>query len=159
MRAINCYAQLRLPRETRPYIMQGQRLRQTTCSLHWQAITPAVKRPVPELHLAVQCEYVPRHHVVENGSKYSFIRSGEISVVKLFLSEWSVPQVVMPISLEQWRSSVGSNNAARSHVIEKHLGKKSPKNLLGYFLQFLMALFSQGFTKGKTKAALLHTCM
>ena len=29
MRAINCYAQLRLPRETRPYIMQGQRLRQT----------------------------------------------------------------------------------------------------------------------------------
>ena len=30
MRAINCYAQLRLPRETRPYIMQGQRLRQTS---------------------------------------------------------------------------------------------------------------------------------
>ena len=26
MRAINCYAQLRLPRKTRPYIMQGQRL-------------------------------------------------------------------------------------------------------------------------------------
>ena len=65
----------------------------------------------------------------------------------------------MPVSLEQWRSSVGSNN---SHVIEKHLGKKSPKNLLGQFLQFLLALFFLGITNnkgGKTKAALLHTCM
>ena len=30
MHKINCYAQLRLPRKTRPYIMQGQRPRQTT---------------------------------------------------------------------------------------------------------------------------------
>ena len=63
----------------------------------------------------------------------------------------------MPVSMEQWRASVGSNNAARSHVLAKCVGKKSPKTLLGRFLLFLFALFSQGAglvtNKGKTKAA------
>ena len=90
------------------------------------------------------------------------VRSVGGGVVKLLLSDWGVSQVVMPVSLEQWRSSVGSNNAARSHVIEKHLGKKSPKNLFGQYLQFLLALFFLGITNnkgGKTKTALLHRCM
>ena len=42
MRAINCYAQLRLPRETRSYIVQGQRLRQTK-SLHSPSEAPTLR--------------------------------------------------------------------------------------------------------------------
>ena len=61
----------------------------------------------------------------------------------------------MPVSLEQWRASVGSNNAAHSHVLAKCTGKKSPKGLFGQFLLFLMALFSPGAgldtNKGKTR--------
>ena len=60
----------------------------------------------------------------------------------------------MPVSLEQWRASVGSNNAARSHVLARCTGKKSPKSLLGQLLLFLLTLFSPGAgldnNKGKT---------
>ena len=66
----------------------------------------------------------------------------------------------MPVSLEQWRASVGSNNAARSHVLAKCTGKKSPKGLFDQFLLFLMALFSPGvgldINKGKTRQLIMY---
>ena len=47
----------------------------------------------------------------------------------------------MPISAEQWRASVGGNNAARSHVLRKSLRQKFPrKNLLSQILSFLTTL-------------------
>ena len=68
----------------------------------------------------------------------------------------------MPVSMEQWRASVGSNNAARSHVLAKCTGKKHPKTLLGQFLLFLFTLFSQGTglvtNKGKTKGSYNILC-
>ena len=56
----------------------------------------------------------------------------------------------MPVSLEQWRASVGSNNAARSHVLAKCTGKKSPKGLFGQFLLFLLVgvVSQQAYIKG-----------
>jgi hypothetical protein len=48
----------------------------------------------------------------------------------------------MPISMEQWRATVGSNNASRSHVLGKSIKRKSPKDLLSHFLSFLMTLFT-----------------
>ena len=50
----------------------------------------------------------------------------------------------MPISAEQWRASVGSNNAALSHVLRKSVFKKSPKSFFGQFLALLLALFDPG---------------
>ena len=50
----------------------------------------------------------------------------------------------MPICMEQWRTSVGCNNAARSTVLAKCTGKKTPKSFFGQFLTFLLALFSPG---------------
>lgn len=50
----------------------------------------------------------------------------------------------MPVSLEQWRASVGNNNAARSSVLRKRAGKKSPKGLIDQFFTFLLVLFSSG---------------
>ena len=48
----------------------------------------------------------------------------------------------MPISMEQWRVGVGSNNAARSRVMERSMRKRSPKSLLSQFLSLLMTLFA-----------------
>ena len=66
-------------------------------------------------------------------------------------------QPVMPISLEQWRASVGSNNAAHSHVLAKCVGKKPPVGLLGQYLLFLAALFAPGvqLATGKTKTGIV----
>ena len=66
----------------------------------------------------------------------------------------------MPVSMEQWRASVGSNNTARSHVLAKFVGKTAPKGFLGQFLLFLFALFSPGAgpvtNKGKTETAIVY---
>ena len=48
----------------------------------------------------------------------------------------------MPISMEQWRAGVGSNNAARSRVMGRCIRKRSPKCLLSQFLSLLMTLFA-----------------
>ena len=60
--------------------------------------------------------------------------------------------------MEEWRASVGSNNAARSHVLAKFAGKTAPKGIFGQFLLFLFALFSPGAgpvtNKGKTETAI-----
>ena len=46
----------------------------------------------------------------------------------------------MPISMEQWRASVGSNNAAHSHVLRKFgRKKKSPESLLSQIMSLLVA--------------------
>ena len=50
----------------------------------------------------------------------------------------------MPVSLEQWRASVGLNNAARSHALSKLSGKRPPKDLLSQLLSFLFTLFAGG---------------
>lgn len=67
------------------------------------------------------------------------------------------PQV-MPISMEQWRASVGRNNAARTNVLAKNTEKKISKHLLGQFMLFLLTLFCQGVglvtSKGKTETAI-----
>ena len=53
---------------------------------------------------------------------------------------------------------MGSNNAARSHVLAKCVGKTVPKGIFGQFLLFLFALFSPGAgpvtNKGKTEKLL-----
>ena len=55
---------------------------------------------------------------------------------------------------------MGSNNAARSHVLAKCVGKTAPKGFLGQFLLFLFALFSPGAgpvtNKGKTETAIVY---
>ena len=48
----------------------------------------------------------------------------------------------MPISMEQWRAGVGSNNAARSRVMRRCMRKRSPKNLLSQFLSLLVTMFA-----------------
>ena len=52
---------------------------------------------------------------------------------------------IMPVGLEQWRASVGSNNAARSHVLPRTTGKRSSKGLLlDQFLSFFVILLTPG---------------
>jgi hypothetical protein len=51
---------------------------------------------------------------------------------------------VMPISAEQWRGSVGGNNAGRSRVLGKCTRGNAPNSLFGQFLLFLTTLFSPG---------------
>ncbi len=46
----------------------------------------------------------------------------------------------MPVSLEQWRAGVGSNNAARSYALKRRLQGKN-QTLLSQFLA-LVALFT-----------------
>ena len=51
----------------------------------------------------------------------------------------------MPVSLEQWRASVGANNSARSHMLKKCWGsKRAPKNLLDHLMLCLVSLFTLG---------------
>jgi hypothetical protein len=52
--------------------------------------------------------------------------------------------VVMPISMEQWRATVGSNNATHSHLLGKFIRKRSPRDLVSQFLSFIMTLFNPG---------------
>ena len=50
----------------------------------------------------------------------------------------------MPVSLEQWRASVGSLNASRSHSLRrKYGGKRAPKTLWDQLLSLLLALVVQ----------------
>ena len=61
----------------------------------------------------------------------------------------------MPISMEQWRAGVGSNNAARSRVMGRSMRKMSPKSLLSQFLSLLMMLFAPWVglvTEGKARS-------
>ena len=54
---------------------------------------------------------------------------------------WFFVKLGMPISAEQWRASVGGNNAAHSHALRKSLRRKFPcKSLLSQILSFLMTL-------------------
>ena len=54
----------------------------------------------------------------------------------------------MPISTEQWRASVGSNNAAKARVFSKIMKYSSHKcssgswSFLGQFLKYILALFT-----------------
>ena len=62
----------------------------------------------------------------------------------------------MPISMEQWRAGVGSNNAARSRVLGRYImRKRSPKSPLSQFLSLLMMLFAPWVglvTEGKARS-------
>ena len=64
----------------------------------------------------------------------------------------------MPVSLEQWRASLGSNNNAPcSHMLAKCAGRKRAPR--GVFVLFLVALFSRGglvTNKGKTETAVVY---
>ena len=52
---------------------------------------------------------------------------------------------IMPVGLEQWRASMGSNNAACSHVLARSTGKRSSKGLLlDQLLYFIMTLLTPG---------------
>ena len=48
----------------------------------------------------------------------------------------------MPISMEQWRASVGSNNAARARVSSKTMNKCSSGSFLSQLLTYILALFT-----------------
>ena len=49
----------------------------------------------------------------------------------------------MPVSMEQWRASVGANNSASSNILQKYWGsKRAPKNLLDDLIVYLMSLFT-----------------
>ena len=50
----------------------------------------------------------------------------------------------MPVGLEEWRASVGSNNAARSHALGKLMRRKNPRNFLCQFISYLVALLTEG---------------
>ena len=45
----------------------------------------------------------------------------------------------MPISMEQWRASVGSNNAARTRAFSKRMNKYPSGSLLSKFFTYIMA--------------------
>lgn len=50
-------------------------------------------------------------------------------------------KVNMPISMEQWRASVGSNNA---HLVRRYIKKQFANSPLGHFMSLLMALLIPG---------------
>jgi hypothetical protein len=59
--------------------------------------------------------------------------------------------------MEQWRVTVGSNNAARSHVLGRFTRKRSPRDLFSQFLSFIVTLLTPGAgivadTEGKALA-------
>ena len=65
----------------------------------------------------------------------------------------------MPVSLEQWRASVGLNNAARSRVLNKLGGKRPAKDLLSQFGLLLLRLVAGvfGFSVGEGECCSYHT--
>ena len=72
----------------------------------------------------------------------------DVNNLSLFLE---LASDIMPVSLEQWRASVGLNNAARSRVLNKLGGKRPPKDLLSQFGLFLLRLVAGvfGFPAGE----------
>ena len=50
----------------------------------------------------------------------------------------------MPVGSEEWRASVGSNNAARSHALGKLMRRKNPRSFLRQFISYLVALLTEG---------------
>ena len=61
----------------------------------------------------------------------------------------------MPISMEQWRASVGSNNAARARVSSKTMNKCSSGSFLSQLLTYILALF----TLSKRSSTGMYVCM
>ena len=59
----------------------------------------------------------------------------------------------MPVSLEQWRASVGLNNAGRSRVLSKLSGKRLPQDLLTLFL---LNLYAGGFVLTASEGECLY---
>lgn len=72
------------------------------------------------------------------------------------LAVWLCPHAArdMPVSIEQWRASLGSNNAARSRVLTKCAGKGAPQGNLSQLLLFLLAL-AQVTNKGKAETTIV----
>ena len=68
----------------------------------------------------------------------------------------------MPISMEQWRASVGSNNAARARVFSKTMNKCSSGSFLSQLLTYILALFTLSKRSSTGKGIIfmcVHVCM
>ena len=63
----------------------------------------------------------------------------------------------MPISMDQWRASVGSNNAARAHVFSKIMNKcsRSPGSFLSQLFMCILALIRTRTDNGEV---FIHMC-
>ena len=67
----------------------------------------------------------------------------------------------MPVSLEQWRASVGANNSASSYMLKKYWGsRRAPKNPLDLLLVIPTVVFDLEMCQfTNVEGATQYTCI
>ena len=66
----------------------------------------------------------------------------------------------MPIGMEQWRASVGSNNAARARVFSKCSSHTcSSPSYLNQFFTYILAFISSLKRSATDKGKMIHVCV